>query len=524
MQIGKKIAHAFLKSPIYYICLGYPKFERLYSTLCYPRKGSSEKGLKIVLNKQFDYGGQDITVTSFRKMFKKCKSTDSLWAYQINSFAWLRDLHEVGSNHARICARKLIKDWIKENSRWSEKNWEMGMIGKRLFFLINAYDFYGRSADNDFKHMLFTSMHKQEKHLKGFLKTAKDKGSYDYLQAVKGLIFANVYFAKNKDGLENNLKLLKNTLDLQVLEDGCHISRNIFVSFKVLRSLIDIDYVLKNSRSGSPDFLHNYIHHINKFIKSVIYKDGELPVFNGSFEYDPEKISEILRRVDFRVKTIQSFPLSGYEKIAAGKTNVLISSSTGIGDDRYYGVGSFEMQHDKKRIIVNCGAYVYKQKWKDALQETDAHSALIINKEDNLAYDAKVSRRNNKNSVSVLVENNGYELNCRAHNSRKILVSNDGNTIMGTDTVRNTTSKDVVVRFHLHPDVNISYSHNKKHLLLKVGKSSGWMFKTSEDSLTIEDSIYFGKGKSPQQTKQIVIREKIAKGENIIQWMFEKQG
>jgi len=271
-----------------------------------------------------------------------------------------------------------------------------------------------------------------------------------------------------------------------------------------------------------PAFLTNYIHVLTKFIKSVIYKDGELPIFNGSFEYDAEKILDVMHRIDFRVKTLHSFPVSGYEKIAAGKTNVLMSTATDNVDDRHFGVGSFEMQYDKKRMIVNCGAYMHEPKWKKALQETDAHSVLVINKEDNVASASKVVRRDNKQSTSVHIENNGYEKNCRAHMSRKISVSADGKTIIGTDIVKNTTSKDVVIRFHLHPEVSVSYTKNKKHLMLKIGKTSGWLFKTSEDNLSIEDSIYFGKGRFPQQTKQIVIREKAPKGENIISWLFEK--
>lgn len=522
MAIVKRIVHSFLKSSLYYYSLGKPQYNRIYSIMSYKRKGSSEKGLKILLNKQFDYGGQSINVDNFKSLFKRCKNRDSAWANQINSFAWIRDLSEVESNNARICARNLIKAWIKENSRWSEINWSPSRIGERLFFLLSFYDFYGRSADNSFKQILFSSIYKQEKHLKKTLKKQKDKDSYNYLQAVKGLIFANIYFIKNSEGLKENLINLEKSIKSQILADGCHKSRNIFVSFKILRTLMEVEYALKNSRKAQPEFLKTYIHLITRFIKSVMYKDGCFPIFNGSFEYDIEKIQDVMKKIDFRLKTIKSFPISGYEKIQEGKTNILISTATEDTDNRHLGAGSFEMQYDKNRMLVNCGAFIHEPKWQEALQETNAHSTLIINNDDNLANRIDVFRRDNKKSTSISMQNKGYEKNCRTHLSRKLFVSNSGQTIIGTDIIKNTISKDVVIRFHLHPDVVVTEAKNKKHLFLKVGKNTNWIFKTSEDSLFIEESVYFGKGKFPQQTKQIVIREKVSKGETEINWLFEK--
>lgn len=522
MKECKKVSACFLKSRLYYYFLGKPNFDRLNNVICYKRKGTIETGLKIILTKQFDYGGQNITVNSFKKMFKSSKENKSLWETQINSFAWLRDLQEVGSNDARLSARKLIHDWIKENSTCCETNWQSHLIGKRLFFLISNYNFYGRSASREFKYMLFSSMHKQQEFLRKQIKNYKEIDGYNFLQGLKGLLFSYIYIPKQKEKVKEVLPLLEKSLHRQILEDGCHEFRNIFLTFKVLRSLVEIDYILKSSKCGSPKFLDLYIRGITKFLKSVIYKDGELPVFNDSFEYEIEKITDVFSKLNFRVKTIDSFPISGYEKLQCDKTNILISTATESKDNRHYGVGSFEMQYDKKRIVVNCGACIYKENWKKALQETDAHSVVCIGKKDNKAKDSDVTRRVNKNSKSITIKNNGYEENCKANLSRKILLSNDGKTIMGRDVINNNIKNDIVIRFHLHPSVSVSHTNNKRHLMLKVGKSSGWLFKTSEDNISIENSIYFGKDKSPQQTKQIVIKDKLARGENVINWMFEK--
>ncbi|MCT4575574.1 MAG: heparinase II/III family protein [Alphaproteobacteria bacterium] len=518
----KKKSAWFLKSRLYYFLLGKPNFDRLNNIICYKRKGTIEKGLKIILTKQFDYGGQNITVNNFKKMFKASKENNNLWDMQINSFAWLRDLQEVGSNDARLCARKLINDWIKENSTCNEINWQSQLIGKRLFFLISNYNFYGRSASREFKHMLFNSMHKQQEFLRKQIKNCKEIDGYNFLQGLKGLLFSYIYIPKQKERVKEILPLLEKSLHKQILEEGCHKSRNIFLTFKTLRSLVEIDYVLKSSKYGSPKFLDLYIRAITKFLKSVIYKDGELPVFNDSFEYELDKISDVFSKLNFRVKTLDSFPISGYEKLQGDKTNILISTSTEEKDSRHFGVGSFEMQYDKKRIVVNCGACIYKENWKRALQETDAHSVVCIGKKDNKSSSSIVTRRVNKNSKSITIKNNGYEKNCKAKLSRKILLSNDGKTIMGRDVINNNVKNDVVIRFHLHPSVSISHTNNKRHLMLKVGKSSGWLFKTSEENISIENSIYFGKDKSPQQTKQIVIKYKLSRGESIINWMFEK--
>jgi len=514
-----RIIYLLQKTPFYYIYLGKPKFAKIHNFICCKRKGDSEKGLKIILNKQFEYGGQDITVGSFDKMFKKSKNLNNLWAFQVNSFAWLRDLNEVNSNSARVCARNLIRSWMSENSRWSEENWNMGIIGKRLFFMLSCYDFYGSSADNEFKEKVMLSMYKQEKHMLYNIKKEKNIGTYDYLQAVKGLLFANIFFPGQKKYLDYNLLLFKKSLDKQMLSDGCHISRNSFISFKILRSLLDIDYILRNSHNDVPDFLNIYIRNITKFIKSISYKDGKLPLFNGSFEYSEAKISDVMNKLSFRVKTENSFPISGYERISEGKTNILISTATDSSENRHYGVGSFEMQHDKKRILVNCGAFVYKEKWRQALQNTNAHSVMTVENDNNIASKSKVTRRNNKNSTSIVIENDGYE---KSKISRKILVSDDGRSIMGSDMLESSSKKDIVIRFHLHPDVSASLIKNGKSVLLKVGKSSGWMFKSSNMELSLEEGVYFGRGSVPQQTKQIILKKKITKEDNVVSWVLEK--
>lgn len=520
MPIKQKLARLFLKSSLYYACLGKPKFDRLNNGLSHKRIGSKEKGLKIIFNKTFEYGEQNITVKNFRKMFRDAKNSNSLWALQINSFVWLKDLTEVRSNHARICARSLITNWIKENSRWDEKNYEIGTIGKRLFFLFTCYDFYGLSADDKFKTMLFDSMYKQEKFLKRAIKKVKNKSNYDYFQAINGLIFSNIFFINGDSNLFGNFKLLKESLDAQILIDGGHISRNSFLSLKVLRSLIDIDYLLKSSKKEVPIFISNYIKLITKFIKSIMYKDGKLPVFNDSFEYEYDEILDVLDKINFRVKAIDSLPISGYEKIYANKTNVLISTASENKDDRQFGVSSFEMQYDKSRIVVNCGAYMYKEKYRKALQKTVAHSMLNLDGKNNLSCSSKVTRRKNKSSTSVAIENSGYYNNLIF---RKILVSDDGRTVAGTDKVQNISANIAEIRFHLHPEVSASFVKNKKYIILKVGKKSGWIFRSSTDNVVIEDSVYLGKTTIPQQTKQIVVRAELAKGENSINWVFEKQ-
>ena len=61
------------------------------------------------------------------------------------------------------------------------------------------------------------------------------------------------------------------------------------------------------------------------------------------------------------------------------------------------------------------------------------------------------------------------------------------------------------VRFHLHPDVQVSVARDQKSVLLRGPSDRGWWFRNDAPEVTLEPSAWFEKG-LPRRTAQIVLR------------------
>jgi uncharacterized heparinase superfamily protein len=81
---------------------------------------------------------------------------------------------------------------------------------------------------------------------------------------------------------------------------------------------------------------------------------------------------------------------------------------------------------------------------------------------------------------------------------------------------------DFAIRFHMHPDVRLSPSQGGG-ILLKLPNGEGWRFRAGGGQVGIEESVYFGNGKT-RKTEQIVISGAVKQAPIEIGWLFEQIG
>ena len=53
-----------------------------------------------------------------------------------------------------------------------------------------------------------------------------------------------------------------------------------------------------------------------------------------------------------------------------------------------------------------------------------------------------------------------------------------------------TTKQRFTIRFHFHPDVQVSLTGNGQTALLRLGDGTGWRFRSDTDAITLDDSVY----------------------------------
>ena len=75
------------------------------------------------------------------------------------------------------------------------------------------------------------------------------------------------------------------------------------------------------------------------------------------------------------------------------------------------------------------------------------------------------------------------------------------------------------MRFHLHPQVQVSLNEARTAVLLKPPSGRGWHMQADGGRLALEDSVYFGGG-TRRRTSQIVVSGRLDGGAATNRWRF----
>ncbi|RZI46381.1 hypothetical protein [Candidatus Finniella inopinata] len=279
----------------------------------------------------------------------------------LHSFEWLRDLRTAGTNASRKRARELIKYWIQSHGSWARKNWlepswYPEVMGQRIRFWLSLYDFFGATADDEFKRLFFTSLHRQYRYLQNNYKT-HTRTDWQHFQALVGLIFATCCLEKTSYRLAVYMKELEKLLSRQLFEDGGHVSRSPKIQFFLLRDLIDMRGVLRSCGVSEPEFLQQAIQHIAPIVRFFRHTSGELAHFSGALnQVDALRLSchflssamvdRVLSLSDTRSRGGQRCADTGYERLTSkGGVIILNTKPCYSGDqttDKAFGMVDFE--------------------------------------------------------------------------------------------------------------------------------------------------------------------------------------
>lgn len=203
----------------------------------------------------------------------------------IHTFDFLRDLHAIGDNNSRRLARKCISHWIEHNSMWRKKpwrgpGWHLDVLGYRLCNWFGFYDFFGHSADQEFRKKLLNSIGQQYRFLKRSYTRIKDPLSR--FRALKGLIYAGCALPREQNKLGKWLANLQICLSEQFDEKFNHQSRHPETIVLLLRDLIDLRLLLRHFYAGHIDVINEYIVQLAPIVRHLRHSDGGLSSFTGN--------------------------------------------------------------------------------------------------------------------------------------------------------------------------------------------------------------------------------------------------
>ena len=140
-----------------------------------------------------------------------------------------------------------------------------------------------------------------------------------------------------------------------------------------------------------------------------------------------------------------------------------------------------------------------------------------------------------------MVGHDGYVPTHGLTHVRKLMLSRDGRSVSGEDTLGALTETDRTrfertmtrsrlqgaafsIRFHLHPDVDSALDLNGGAVSLALKSGEIWVFQhDGTATLTLEPSVYLETGRlKPRATRQIVLSAKVVEFARQINWTLAK--
>ncbi len=523
-------------NPLYPLTLGRRVPESLRLIPPDPWSGDPDAG-KAILDGEFPLGGGWLAAG---EVPWGCHSDSARKkTAPLHGFAWLADLRALGSNAARDRARTLVAGWSEHHRQWDALIWRPDVLGQRITAWLSGADFLLSGADETFRKSFFASLSAQARHLGRT--TGMTERTASAFPAIKGLIYAGLALPDAGDLLAAGRRLLDEHLTHQILPDGGHFQRNPSLHLGVLRTLSDIRTVLLAAQTEVPASLLSAIDCMTPMLRAFRHGDGALALFNGSFEEDRRVVDAALSQAGVRGQAPTNAPHSGYQRLTAGRTVMLIDVGApppnGADADAHAGALSFEMSVGRHRLIVNCGADAGDETaWQKALRGTAAHSTLCLEDTNSteIAADghmgprvAQVTAARGETDHAIWVEasHDGYGVPFGVRHHRRLMLDLSGTGLSGEDRITGGDAGSrppFAIRFHLHPQVQASAQAGGSGVLLRLPGGIGWRFTAQGGGVSLEESLYSGVPDVKRRCDQIVVAGRLGSSETVIRWMLSE--
>ncbi|WP_448204388.1 heparinase II/III family protein [Azospirillum sp. sgz302134] len=520
-RLREGVAQIAFGNPIYKLTLGGRSPTALAIVPPDPWPGDATEGSALLAG-MVRLAGQAVAIDP--QGVPSWRAGNPAWLDALHGFEWMRDLRAVGGDAARRRARALVLSWLDHNGKWNAQTWAPEVLGARIATWIGLHDFYCASADDEFRARIFDSLARQVRHLTRVVPGALDGKAL--VTAVKGLVYGGFCLPENERTGIDALRLLERELPRQILPDGGHVERCPSVQLRVLRDLIDVRAVLRAARVDIPEALQHAIDRMTPALRFFRHGDGGLALFNGGREEDTALVDTVLAQADARGRPLKSAPHTGFERLIAGRTMVLLDSGvppvSGLDATAHAGTLSMEVSVGKERLIVNCGAHPVKTgPWRAALAGTAAHSTVVMAETNSSEVldggglgrrpsHVGCERQESDGAVLVVATHNGYSRNFGFLHRRRVYLAENGEDLRGEDTLEpvigsTPDGQPFTIRFHLHPSVQASLIQGGSQVLLRLHSGAGWRLRATGGHVELEESIYLGNGDEPRRTTQIAI-------------------
>jgi uncharacterized heparinase superfamily protein len=463
-------------------------------------------------------------------------SAGTEWLAEWHGFSWISDLLSAGTS-AREAARELTQSWLAMDIAWHAVAWRSDVLATRLFAWITHFDdLAGRDQDPALRRIMLASLAAQLRHLARTAAWELDGAAR--LRALKGLIAGIVTLGGSPARLAKALRALEREMPVQIFPDGGHMSRSPSTQLRVLQDLIDIRGMLHAAQIETPGPIQSAIGQMAPMLRLFRHGDRRLALFNDAVEEDGVMIDLVLTRSETKGRAPTHAPDSGFERLQANNTLVVVDTGKppppGFDEHAHAGALSFEMSHERERIIVNCGAYRgIKPNWWRVARASATHSVLVVAdtnsaevRDDGVLGRAPASvtceRAEHDGQQWISATHDGYRDRFGLIYTRELFLAADGDDLRGEDRLTGRPGAAFAVRFHLHPSVQASLVEDETAALLRLPSGLIWRLRAAGAEMTLGESVYLGSGEA-RKTQQIVLSGTAMPGGTTVRWALRRE-
>jgi len=255
---------------------------------------------------------------------------------------------------------------------------------------------------------------------------------------------------------------------------------------------------------------------------------------------------------DARGAPVSNAPHSGYQRIDAGSTAVLMDTGRppplALSQEAHAGCLSFELSCNQQRLVVNCGLpAVNKENWRQVARATAAHSTVTFNDASSCRFvesrrlrrllfgtpivggprEVRVAREDSAEGTNLTVSHDGYADAFDVIHHRSLRLSSDGRALDGEDSFTSAAGgtlpankrDEFAVRFHLHPAIKANRLSDGRGVILLLPDRELWTFVSYGETVKIEESVFLAGSDGPRRTVQIVIYGRAGSAAKV-RWSF----
>ncbi|MBL6604541.1 MAG: heparinase II/III family protein [Alphaproteobacteria bacterium] len=463
-------------------------------------------------------------------------------------FDWVRDLRDYGGADARITARNMIDRWMQGHRHWSAMAWRPDILGARLANLIFTFGWFGASADEAFQTRFAAMVALQQRCLA--LDWQHLYAPLDQLTALKGLILSQLVQMpaandiRRKREITALFDLLVSKVRGQINADGGHRSRQAEIHLDLLKLLIECRSVTRPLGITDMPILDDIIQKMAAMTKLWRDGSGHFSHFHFAGLSSAEDIDQVLSRCNAKGRITQHAPDTGFARISAARSTLIIDTGTtsdapsfkGRYKDSLHNAASrlaFEFSVGNAPFIVNTGQGAAEPRLRTAFSQTAAHTALTLDGLDNQHKETRTLNFDIGPADGGFLMQATHDSYVKSHgilHTRQLFLSRDGNNLRGSDQLNYSGAPgqipiEVIIRFHLHPQVSAARVKSKQILLKVHNQKAGWLFKCRGAETALDRSVYLDRNRR-SSCQQIVLRcpasQIQTKGNLTINWAFTR--